>query len=404
MVQRSETAKGAALFYLLLLTLTMPQRLIQAIVAQSLASLAGFLLNCCQLFAFGAVLACGGEAFKFSLREALQGSLIRLPITNAVNLKDNRRATWYFDNNTSIFPRLRFQRWSVSIHALSTLVCCMSWVFLGFLAVPRNASTNDSRITEFIFAMNAVAHGLVVLGFLYFSLSDYFGADIARLNMSCLANAGYFILSCLSIWKTSSQIVNVVSLVQLVSTGLNLCLLIYIGCVPYTHVDLDHPKDYEVVKTDISSSTEDVSSVTDDKTNRVRQSLLLVTLLLIFGFVLLAVFVLIGSDGSFKHPREDMVHELVFHFGFLLPVLSWTGMLVNHRQNLAFASCGSSFVAGMSILSACQLQFRRQHILLRTNLLLIAVLCLMFSMLNMKLRRMLVRTNAPQGHVVWGRR
>ena len=290
MVQKSETTKGAALFYLLLLMLTMPQRLVQAIVARSLASLAGFLLNCCQLFAFCAVLVCGGEVSKFSLAEAFQGSLVRLPITNAVNLGDNHRPTWYFDNNTSMFPRLRFQRWSVSIHAVSTFVFCMSWVFLGFLAVPKNASASDSKITEVVYAMNAAAHGLVVLGFLYFSLSDYFGADMPRLNMSGLANVGFFILNCLSIWKTSNKLVYVVSVVQLASTGLNLCLLVYIVCVPYTRVDLTQTKDYEVVQTDISSRAEDLRSRPLDSTLRVRQSLLVVTLLLIIGFVLLAVF------------------------------------------------------------------------------------------------------------------
>ena len=316
---------------------------------------------------------------------------LELDTSDVVDFGDSRRATAFFDLKPALVPCPRFSRASTSGLALGVFLFCLQWNIQGILVTLLQAQGKISN--EYLFlGLNSGAHAAVMFGFLYFMITEHIAHHKPRLWFNFTANAGFLILSSVALAYTKSTLHTLVMLGQTITACLTMCALFGV-CADRI---LTQPH-YAVIETvaSMSDGEADVSFL--------RRLVAFHLVAIAAGFSVLSGTIVGFTDDPLE-VRVESAQEYVFHFAFLLPLLAWTGLLVNHRFNLALSALACLFV----LLPYCILNAAVFYV--SSNPVFVVVYgCLAgitgsLGRLLYCLRRTLIEANASQGHVVWGKR
>lgn len=381
--EETEESRNALCIYMFNLVLVLPQRALRFGLLPDLSASLGLALAAIQSLACVALL----KRFDGSTLDVLE-----LSTTDVVDFTDGRRATSFFDVKKNLIPCPRFHRSSVSMLGYSVLLFCFQWNVQGMMVSVLHARSKLSSELLFL-GMNSGAHAAVMLGLLFFTITDQIAHQKPRLWFSSTANVGFVVLSLVSLSFSQTVWHAILMLVQGVTACVSAGALIG-ACADRVFTE----PNYSVIE-----SNGDERGMDEMDMRPIRRKVVAHLVAVVLAFSVLSAMI-IGMVDEPLEARVESAGEYVFHFAFLLPLLAWTGLLVNHRFNLALAALACLFV----LLPYCALDALVFH---SSNQLVFVVVYFSIAVITGSLgyhlqlfRRYLIHRNIPQGHVVWGRK
>mmetsp|Transcript_1143 Transcript_1143/g.1694 ORF Transcript_1143/g.1694 Transcript_1143/m.1694 type:complete len:750 (-) Transcript_1143:189-2438(-) len=305
---------------------------------------------------------------------------------------DKTRQSALFDVRISICPCVNKRDKSLFFAAISVAAFSLLWL-LEAVILSMSQMWFGTAFLLSITSLNAAGHAAAIFGMQFYAI-DYRLKDLmaARKRFVLSVNLVFLILSSVQWYSNKFLFSRVIAFGRVCCCLTAISSMMIFQCIGSRTTDSDIS--YSVVD---NHSNKDLSN----QIFKYKVRVIISVATTMASFVLLGISVFLASPNLRPGMSVKYVGEILFHFAFLLPILSWTGVKFNHRLNIAYSVLGNISVSCVCFTIALIEFCYSVSIMYAFCFALSSITSGICAVSLYTLRRTLIRAQVPQGDIVW---